>query len=201
MKRKLAAHFIVLLNFLMTCCIAQEQDRTYLNCLAKFPLQQTNMPESFQRLHDCAVGSTLPPFEFTSSDGINYRSENFKGKVTLISMWFTACAPCVVEIPYLNQLHDSLDSKNFQMYSFTPDTDDIVALFRSKQKISFPVVTNAKVLLEKSFMITSLGYPTIIVLDKNSRILEFTVGGPVDDMQAAQASSHLRKIISDYLAD
>jgi peroxiredoxin len=201
MKRKLFTLFIVLHHFLMTCCVAQENDRTYLNCHAKFPVQQANMAESFQRIRDCAVGSTLPSFEFTSSDGITYRSENFKGKVTLISMWFTACAPCVAEIPYLNNLHDSLGSKNFQMYSFTPDTDDIVSQFRSKQKINFPVVTNAKVLLEKHFMIRSLGYPTIIVLDKNSRVIEFLVGGPVDDMQVAQASRHLKKIINDYLED
>ena len=45
-------------------------------------------------------------------DGNRFTSANLKDKVTVFNCWFTACVPCVTEIPDLNTLKEKY-KKNF----------------------------------------------------------------------------------------
>jgi cytochrome oxidase Cu insertion factor (SCO1/SenC/PrrC family) len=52
----------------------------------------------------CLIGAPLPDFEAVDIDGRKVSASRLKGKVTVINFWFKECAPCVAEIPQLNQL-------------------------------------------------------------------------------------------------
>lgn len=45
----------------------------------------------------------LPDAAFRDKDGKEVRIADFKGRPTLVNMWATWCAPCVVELPSLNK--------------------------------------------------------------------------------------------------
>jgi thiol-disulfide isomerase/thioredoxin len=48
----------------------------------------------------------LPDVPFLDSKGKQVRISDFEGKPTLVNLWATWCAPCVVELPYLKELTD-----------------------------------------------------------------------------------------------
>ena len=48
----------------------------------------------------------IPAPDFTVADGANsIHLANYKGKIVLLNLWATWCAPCVHEMPALVQLH------------------------------------------------------------------------------------------------
>ncbi len=49
-------------------------------------------------------GSELPDFTLRDASGKTVELASFKGRPLLINLWATWCAPCVAELPMLNQL-------------------------------------------------------------------------------------------------
>jgi thiol-disulfide isomerase/thioredoxin len=44
-----------------------------------------------------------------------------RGKIVLVNFWATWCAPCVVEMPYLNDLQGAYGSDNFEVVTISMD--------------------------------------------------------------------------------
>jgi len=49
-------------------------------------------------------GSQIPDFQIKDPSGKELNLASLKGKPVLINLWATWCAPCVAELPQLNQL-------------------------------------------------------------------------------------------------
>lgn len=56
-------------------------------------------------------GSELPDFVLTDPAGQKLDLQSLKGKPLLVNLWATWCAPCVAELPALDRLAGTLDSK------------------------------------------------------------------------------------------
>jgi peroxiredoxin len=48
-------------------------------------------------------GGKAPPFTITTDDGRRITTTSFGGKVLVLNFWATWCAPCIQEIPSLNE--------------------------------------------------------------------------------------------------
>ncbi len=46
-----------------------------------------------------------PKFDLVDVSGGRMKSADIKGKVAVIDIWATWCAPCILEIPNFNKLH------------------------------------------------------------------------------------------------
>jgi thiol-disulfide isomerase/thioredoxin len=64
----------------------------------------------------------FPAFAATSIDSAQWSEKSFTGKVTLVNYWFIGCLPCMLKIPYVNALRDSVGNADFQMLSFARNT-------------------------------------------------------------------------------
>ena len=53
----------------------------------------------------------LPVFEITGRDGEKDSTADFAGKTVLLNLWATWCAPCVAEMPLLDDLAADLDGQ------------------------------------------------------------------------------------------
>ena len=68
------------------------------------------------------TGADAPDFAYASIDGEPVRLSDFRGdKVVLVNVWATWCGPCVVEMPSMQRLYDSLDGEDFEILAVSVD--------------------------------------------------------------------------------
>ncbi len=63
----------------------------------------------------------MPALAFTDAIGAAKDNEVFKGKVTLLNLWATWCAPCRKEMPELAKLQKDLGGADFQVLELSED--------------------------------------------------------------------------------
>jgi thiol-disulfide isomerase/thioredoxin len=91
------------------------------------------------------IGKKAPDFKMIDINGNTISSENTKGKVIVLNFWFTACKPCISEIPELNEVYEKYKKDtNMVFASITFDKQDKVNSFLKKFPIKYPVVSDAK---------------------------------------------------------
>jgi thiol-disulfide isomerase/thioredoxin len=109
------------------------------------------------------IGKEYPIESETTLDGKKISLNDLKGKPTLVNLWFTSCAPCIEEMPVLNELK-SVYGEKFNFLSITFDSESKVKKFLEKHKFEFTHIVNSKKLTEK---LGFEGYPVNLFLDKN----------------------------------
>lgn len=67
----------------------------------------------------------LEPIQFTDGDGNELTLADFKGRVVLLNLWATWCAPCREEMPALDALEAELGSDDFQVLALSLDRGGI----------------------------------------------------------------------------
>jgi len=74
--------------------------------------------------NDLHAGDAAPPFTLQTLDGHVVKLSDLKGKVVLLDFWATWCGPCLMEMPYLQQVYSKYGgNKNFVMISISLDMD------------------------------------------------------------------------------
>ncbi len=75
------------------------------------------------------AGNPVPQFSFVSFDdpGVTFTNAGLRGQVYLLDFWGTWCAPCIEEIPHLNEAYDEYHESGFEIVSvaFLDDPVDI----------------------------------------------------------------------------
>jgi len=78
------------------------------------------LPACNRGAHPAQTGKLAP--DFTVSDGTTtVHLASYRGKVVLLNFWATWCAPCVIEVPSLMQLHH--DMPNLVILAVSIDED------------------------------------------------------------------------------
>jgi len=114
------------------------------------------------------IGSHFPIEIFKNNNGRKYKSNALQGKPTFVNFWFTNCTPCVAEIPTLNKLQDSLQTKvNF--FAITFDNSKKVEKFMQKRILNYNHIVNAK---EEIKQLKINAYPTNLILNKKGIIID-----------------------------
>ena len=115
-------------------------------------------------------GNPFPEFTLTDLSGTTHTSESIKGKVVVINLWFTACAPCIHEMPELNKIVDAYkENEGVLFLAFALDPKPLVDKFLKKHKFDYNIIPESQEYITKK--LNPPGYPTHIVLDKNSNVL------------------------------
>ena len=84
----------------------------------------------------------LPEFKLKDLEGRTWKLSDLKGKVTLINVWATWCAPCRVELPYVQRLHKALENvPGLQVLTLNLDEDSSLVLgYMQAGGYTFPVI-------------------------------------------------------------
>jgi len=69
------------------------------------------------------IGNQMTDISALTPDSQNLSLKDIKGKYILLDFWASWCKPCRAEHPLLRNLHEKYSNKNFQIVSFSLDTD------------------------------------------------------------------------------
>jgi thiol-disulfide isomerase/thioredoxin len=104
----------------------------------------------------------------------------------VVDFWATWCAPCKIEIPWLEKLRDQYASQGLEVLGISEDDldqDDKAALLKEKQEIAsaatklginYPVLFDDKKVSEPYGGVDAL--PTTFFVDRNGKVVAATIG-------------------------
>ncbi len=114
----------------------------------------------------------VPELTFVDEAGATRRLQDWKGKVVLLNLWATWCAPCRKEMPALDRLQKALGSDAFEVVALSVDRTGIEGAKKFLEQIN---VEALKLYVDPTSRATSLlkavGMPTTLLIDKEGREL------------------------------
>jgi thiol-disulfide isomerase/thioredoxin len=115
----------------------------------------------------------------TLFDGTAVAPADFQGKVTVLNFWFAACAPCRVEAPLLEELHQEFKPQGVQFFGVNLRDEKATAeAFDKSFNLTYPSFDDKDggVLLAVSGLVPPGAVPTTLVLDKQGRVASRVLG-------------------------
>lgn len=153
-------------------------------------LQQVIRKEMINELKMKMVNETAPTFSLKDIDGNQISLSDYKGKIVIIDLWATWCAPCIASFPAMQKLVEKHPNVVFLFIAVDEKGNDStkrVKNFMDKRKYPFLVLMDE--LIEKTsdkYVITSAykpeGIPAKYFIDKEGKI-RFTSKGFNTDLE------------------
>lgn len=138
------------------------------------------------------IGQKAPDFSITDLNGNHISLDESEGKVVVLNFWFTACKPCIQELPELNEVYQKYATNDEVVFaSITFNKAKEVKKFLKQNSILYPVVSDSKDICD---LFKVQGFPTNIVIDKDGNYLDYISGG------FPGIGSHITKSIEEALA-
>src|SRR5438067_12328349 len=86
--------------------------------------------------------SMAPDFELENVAGGTLKSDDLKGKVTVVDFWATWCEPCISEIPNYNALRQTYADKGVEILGVTVESGPLKDIKPKVEELQmkYPVV-------------------------------------------------------------
>lgn len=143
--------------------------------------------------------NTLPELAFKDDKGTPLSLADWRGRVVLINLWATWCAPCRAEMPSLNALQKTLGGADFEVLAISVDRKGVEA---SGQFLSVTGAKDLKLYVDESFKVArdlkAPGLPVSILVDRQGREVG-RVTGPAE-WDSDEAIALIRSVIEDKAA-
>ncbi|MBB6142539.1 peroxiredoxin [Silvibacterium bohemicum] len=132
------------------------------------------------------AGKMAPNFTLKDTTGKKVSLSSYRGKAVIVDFWATWCAPCKVEIPWLEKLHDQYAAQGLEVLGVSEDDldlDDPAKLLKEKQEIAdsatklhinYPVVIDDSNVAKPYGGIDAL--PTTFFVGRDGMVVAATVG-------------------------
>jgi thiol-disulfide isomerase/thioredoxin len=136
-----------------------------------------------------------PGAAFRDSAGKEIHLADFRGKLVLLNIWATWCAPCRAEMPSLDRLQAKLGGEGLLVVPVSLDRGGgpVVAVFYGQHAIGhLGVYLDGKGALESALKIN--GVPTSFLIDRQGRVVGSLEGATQWDTPEALA------LLRSYLA-
>ena len=128
---------------------------------------------------------TLPELAFEDENGRPLTLADFQGKVILLNIWATWCAPCREEMPTLDSLQAQLGGEHFEVVALSVDHAGIRVVEKFYQETD---VQHLRKYIDPSTLATSTlgieGVPTTLLIDHDGREIGRLVGAAEWDSPA-----------------
>lgn len=138
-----------------------------------------------------------PPNSFAGPDGTPTQLSAFHGKVVLVNLWATWCAPCVTEMPTLAGLQRAMGDQDFKVVAISVDREKDTE--KAKQELaelgkgSLAFYHDPKMAIV--YPLKARGFPTSILYDREGKELARLAG------EADWNSPEARALIQAAMAD
>lgn len=85
------------------------------------PSLKARVDEMGAKLYRTTAGGEAVNFTFTDQNGKMVSQSDFKGKIVVLDIWATWCAPCKAEIPFLKKMDEEFKGKDVVFVSISTD--------------------------------------------------------------------------------
>lgn len=124
-----------------------------------------------------APGRPALALSFSDGEDRPVTLADFQGKVLLLNLWATWCAPCRHEMPALDRLQEKLGGRDFQVVALSVDRGGLAAVRRFYEQVgvrSLSVYVDAPGTALRQTGAT--GLPTTLLIDRNGREIRRFIG-------------------------
>lgn len=130
----------------------------------------------------CVLGLDAPDFSAVTLESEAVQLSKLKDNVVVLYFWYNSCgAPCLKQIPALNEVVKKYRYRNVKFLALTDDPEYVIREeFLPQQEFYFNIVSDAHDIIWKTFM-QPFGLPTILVIDQQGKIAHLQSGGPITD--------------------
>ena len=142
---------------------------------------------SLKKLTVLEAPPAQPQAIYKSPDGAQMRLSDYQGKVVLLNVWATWCAPCVAEMPSLDRLEAQMGGVDFAVVPISLDKNaSYISPFFERANIkNLPAWHDAEYSLNRAL---SLSYvPISVFYDRQGREIARVPGEVVWDSEEALA--------------
>lgn len=142
----------------------------------------------FEKLVRSDSAKPLPVITFTDAEGRERNLSEWKGKIVLVNLWATWCAPCKVEMPSLDRLQAKLGGPDFAVIPISLDWSglDKPRQFLEKNQLSnLPLFLDSSKTLMQSLSVP--GLPLSVLIDREGREIARLAGAAEWDSPEAEA--------------
>ena len=129
-----------------------------------------------------------PPEAFADLDGNRVRLTDFEGRVVLLNFWATWCAPCIREMPALDNLQAALGDRGLIVAAVSIDRGGAKVIRPFAKRLGLAhlgLYHDAKGALFRAFGVS--GLPTTFLIDRDGGIVGVYVGPAEWDGPEARA--------------
>ncbi len=144
------------------------------------------------RLNPVAPGRPAPGFSATDMNGSVKTLADYEGKVLLVNIWATWCAPCREEMPSMERLYRSVGDSDFEILAISVDapfgqTDAFgrpggdLQTYADSLGLTFPILHDPSGEVQRIFQTT--GVPESFVIDRDGIIFKEVAGATAWDAE------------------
>jgi cytochrome c biogenesis protein CcmG, thiol:disulfide interchange protein DsbE len=126
-----------------------------------------------------------PPLTLKDMEGRDIDLADLRGRVVIVNFWATWCAPCVAEMPSLQELAERLGEKKVIVLGVNfHESIEKVRDFQAKHQVQFPLLRDPWHEASAAWKVNVL--PSTFIIDAKGR-LRYTVVGEVNWLDRAVA--------------
>ena len=142
------------------------------------------------RLRPVIPGRPAPGFSVVDLDGAPQTLEDFGGKVLLVNIWATWCAPCREEMPSLQRLYEAVGDPEFEILAISIDAPfgqsdafgragGDLSSYAESLGLTFSILHDSSGKVQRTFQTT--GVPESFVIDRDGVIFKKVAGATAWD--------------------
>ena len=144
-----------------------------------------------------AEGQAFPPFMLALLTGDEAKAARLQGKLLVLNIWATWCPPCREEMPSLDRLDKTLDSKRFAVVGLSIDADTLLATeFLLQHRISFTNFFDKDGAVTRQLSLKA--YPETFVIAPDRTLLRRMTG--LHDWSSPEMVQLLERLYQQHLA-
>jgi|KBSMisStandDraft_5_1062788.scaffolds.fasta_scaffold164254_2 cytochrome c biogenesis protein CcmG, thiol:disulfide interchange protein DsbE len=115
-------------------------------------------------------GDSAPDFSITTDNGRTITAANFGGKLLLLNFWATWCAPCIEELPSLDQFQRQFANSGIVVLGVSADKDEkAYRRFLSRVNVSFLTARDPENKISADY--GTFKYPESYLINRDGKVV------------------------------
>jgi thiol-disulfide isomerase/thioredoxin len=133
------------------------------------------------------LGKPAPPLSLVDLNGRHVSLSDFKGHPLVVNFWGTYCAPCKIEMPWLETFSKKYAADGFDVIGVTYDSEvgkDTISKDVQKLGVTYPILLSDPK-AEKDYLSDTEVLPMSFYVDRTGKVIQVTAGlGSEDQLEA-----------------